>query len=351
MRTLPAALQTTLETDSMALAVLVKLTRPDGGIIALTTWGRDLIVNLDGGGAISYSPTQIEGISTFSAQINGAIDDSELTAGLETEFAADDIRRQFFAGTVVKVGYVVPTDLANPWLHRVYEIGRSQVEGARVRMELLGPERRLEAPVGRPLTANCPWDFGSAECGVNTDVTAWSSATAYALGAERKPVAGGKLWFRATVAGTSGGGEPAWAAGTVIDGGVTWTSFNARRIGGTVATVTGGGAFTASGINIAADWFAQGLVIWLSGDNAGEKQRIHSDGGAGAITQRFSCLDAILVGDTFTLVAGCRKRLSEDCVAKHQNAAVSSSRTLRFGGFQHLAPENVTASAPVDSET
>jgi hypothetical protein len=51
------------------------------------------------------------------------------------------------------------------------------------------------------------------------------------------------------------------------------------------------------------------------------------------------------IGDTFSALVGCRHRRVEDCVGKHHNAEASSSHTLRFGGFDFLAPEEVTLTA------
>lgn len=349
-RTVPAALQTKLASASMALAVLVKLIKPNGEVITLTTWDKPLAVNLDGDGTLTYVPQDIKEVTQFSASINAAIDDAELSVPVDDSFIADDIRRQFFAGTIVKVGYVDPGDLANPWLHRYYEVGQVQLNGAEAKFELLGPEKRLETPVNVPLTLNCRYQFGDADCGINLDVPVWEPNTTYNEGDEIQPGDGGKLWFYASSAGTGGVGTsgptaPTWAAGTVVDNDIVWTSFRARKVLGIVTAVTDARNFGANGIDIAEDYFAEGYIEWLYGRNTGEKQRIRFDSGDGSIIQHRPCLDVPEIGDTFYAVAGCRKRLTEDCVEKHDNANRSISRTLRFGGFPFLAPEQSGATA------
>lgn len=352
-RTVPAPLQATLSGSSMALAVLVKLERPDGFTVALTTWDKPLVVNLDGDGLITYEPRDIEGVTAFSASINAAIDDSELTVAVDDNFVADDIRRAFFNGTQVKIGYVDPSDLGNPWFHRQYEIGEVHTQGVKVRFELLGPEKRLEQPVGVPLTINCRYEFGSVECGLNLNVPVWEANTAYEIGDEVQPTDGGQLWYYATFtgteAGTSGPTEPAWSDSPTLDNDIVWTAFAARRVAGIVTAVTDARNFGADGIDVAPDYFAEGMIEWTYGLNTGEKQRIRSDSGTGSIIQHRPCLDLPAIGDTFYAVAGCRKRLSEDCVLKHHNAERSSSRTLRFGGFPFLAPESSGVNAPKEN--
>lgn len=56
--------------------------------------------------------------------------------------------------------------------------------------------------------------------------SAWTASTAIALNEYRRPVVANGRRYHASVAGTTGGSEPAWptaAGGTVVDGTVTWT--------------------------------------------------------------------------------------------------------------------------------
>lgn len=58
------------------------------------------------------------------------------------------------------------------------------------------------------------------------DDTDWIASTAYALDDRRAPITRNGHVYIVTTAGTSGLTEPAWpltAAGTIVDGGVTWT--------------------------------------------------------------------------------------------------------------------------------
>ncbi|MDZ4345364.1 MAG: hypothetical protein U1E51_23345 [Candidatus Binatia bacterium] len=64
--------------------------------------------------------------------------------------------------------------------------------------------------------------------GVLSNITAWSASATKALGAYVRPVAGldGRVIFKCTTAGTTGGSEPAWdttVGNTTSDGSVVWT--------------------------------------------------------------------------------------------------------------------------------
>lgn len=261
-RGIPAAMLTTIRTDAFKFALLCKIARVDGTVITMTTWGTSLDADLEGSGDIrTYMPADLRGISAFSAQLNAAIDDSDLDVSIDgTYFISDDIRRGFFNAAVITIGYVNPDNPTEAWLNRKYEMGQVKVEGISAKFELLGPEKRLETAIGRPLTLNCPWRFTDVNCGV--------------------------VAYHETA---------------------------------TVTAVTDGRTFTASGISIANDYFGEGDLLWLTGRNEGERHRIKTDNGSGLITQHFPCLDLPQIGDTFDATPGCRKRLAEDCVAKWSN--------------------------------
>lgn len=353
--TIPSALLTKMQSAAHTEAKLVKLVLADASVIGITSWDRDdLPCDIDGDGDVTYYRDKIASLSPISTQINAPADDLELTVMDDgATFSASLLRSNAFDGAVATVALVDPDDLANPVVVGTYDVGQTQVNGASLAIELIGIEKRLEQVVGVTLTSNCRHRFGDlATCGINTDVSAWQASHAYAVGDEVKPTAANAAgWFRATVAGTSAGTQPTWpGSGTVVDGTVTWTFFKARRRTGTVATVTDKRQFSASGIANGSDYFGEGNIVWLTGANAGTRFRVRSDSGAGALVLQIPTLKTIVAGDTFTAIAGCRHRLAEDCIAKHEQPASSQTRTLRYGGFPHLAPEDVTAVADSERE-
>jgi hypothetical protein len=128
--------------------------------------------------------------------------------------------------------------LANPWFYCTYDLGQSDIKGLVSRLEIMGPEKRLEQPVGVTLGANCYKSYGDLDCGIPTRANVWAATTAYVVEDLVKRLTGsGIFWFKATVAGTSAGTEPTWPTvlgNTVVDGTVTWKAIRARRLIGTV---------------------------------------------------------------------------------------------------------------------
>lgn len=103
---------------------------------------------------------------------------------------------------------------------------------------------------------------------------------------------------------------------------------------GTITSVSSTSVFTDSGRAEAADFFGAGTVQFTSGQNAGLKaQEVKSfASGVIAVHEAFHYLPAI--GDTYTLVRGCRKR-EVDC----QNrvvAGVPYNNILNFFGFTRI---------------
>lgn len=350
---IPGALLTKIQSAGHTETKLLKITLADGSVIGVTTWdAADLSCDIDGDGAVTYSRSSVVSASAMSFQINAPADDLELTVGDDgTTFSAAKLRSGAFDGAVAKLAIVDPGDLANPAWLGTFDVGQSQVNGGAISFELIGIEKRLEQTVGLTLTANCRHKFGDlVSCGINTDVSAWQASHAYVIGDEVKPTAANATgWFRVTVAGTSGGTEPTWpGSGTVTDGGVTWTRFRARRRTGAVSSVIDKRQFSATGITTATDFFGEGSIKWLTGANAAQSRRVRTDSGTGALALHIPMLKTIVIGDTFLAIVGCRHRLSEDCVTKHEQPLSTVNLRLNFGGFPYLAPEDVTA--VVDSE-
>lgn len=82
----------------------------------------------------------------------------------------------------------------------------------------------------------------------------------------------------------------------------------------TVTAVLDKQTFTATGATQGGDYFGEGIVTWLTGENAGVEQKVRAFT-SGIFTLVLPMVLTIQVGDTFTALRGCRKRLS-DCVAR-----------------------------------
>lgn len=92
----------------------------------------------------------------------------------------------------------------------------------------------------------------------------------------------------------------------------------------TVTAVASNYTFTASALTQAADYFGEGELTWTAGLNNGLSFKVKAFA-AGVVTLAEFAVYDIDIGDTFTIVAGCRKRHEEDCVGKFDNG-------LNYGG-------------------
>lgn len=84
------------------------------------------------------------------------------------------------------------------------------------------------------------------------------------------------------------------------------------------------------------DYLGEGMVTWTNGANTGLSQKVRTHTAAGVVTLVLPMVLPIAVGDQLTVVAGCRKRLMEDCKAKFGNV-------LNFQGEPHRpSPDELT---------
>ncbi len=92
---------------------------------------------------------------------------------------------------------------------------------------------------------------------------------------------------------------------------------------GSVTAVTSGTTWQDSARSEADDWFGAGVVTWLTGLNAGLRYDIKSHTGTTLETFE-AAYYGVTVGDTYSLVPGCRKRLV-DCRDKYNNILNSNA--------------------------
>ena len=89
-------------------------------------------------------------------------------------------------------------------------------------------------------------------------------------------------------------------------------------------------------------WFDEGEITFTSGANAGRTVKIKSFAG-GVFTLALPVFAPLAIGNSYTAVAGCRKRLAEDCRDKFDNV-------LNFVGEPHrMGVNSLTKSAATPS--
>lgn len=92
------------------------------------------------------------------------------------------------------------------------------------------------------------------------------------------------------------------------------------------------------------DYFGEGSITFTSGAAAGITAKVAEYNVDGTFRLALPLYVDIEVGDDYIAVAGCRKRLEEDCVPKFGNE-------LNFGGEpDRRGPDNVTKPAPIPED-
>lgn len=110
---------------------------------------------------------------------------------------------------------------------------------------------------------------------------------------------------------------------------------------GEVASVTSAYEFaiTGSDIETETDHYGEGSLTWLTGSNAGTPAAKIKSHEYGVIVLSEAAVFEIAEGDTFEIVAGCRKRWEEDCKGKFDNI-------LNFGGEKDKPTRDSLAALP-----
>lgn len=111
-------------------------------------------------------------------------------------------------------------------------------------------------------------------------------------------------------------------------------SLAALTVTGTLTHVTSASVIRDSSRGEASDWFGAGTFRMTSGPNVGMRPiEIKAYAANGTITLQEPLYFAPSPGDAYEMIAGCRKRRTEDCKNKHNNV-------VNFGGFPDLPPSS-----------
>lgn len=164
--------------------------------------------------------------------------------------------------------------------------GEVTVEGEHVVVELRDLRQFFQQKVGSISSRNCRYRVGDLKCGVDLD-----------------------------------------------------SSISPYTVSGTLTHVTSNRVFRDSARAEASDWFGEGTIRFLTGNNIGVSFKIRSYAANGTFTLALPVFSTVQVGDTYTAVVGCRGRFEDDCVTKFSNE-------LNFGGEPHRKGFNGVVSVP-----
>ena len=284
MHIIPPTLQAKLDSGATTLARCWRLTRRDGVVQGFTDHDRDIVFDAvthrAGAGLAASEATQGQGLAVAASEVFGALSDDTLNE--------DDLAAGHYDAADVEVWLV---DWSEPDVRMLLAkgvLGEVRREGLAFAAELRGLAHRLAEDTGRLYTATCSADLGDPRCTVDLD-------------------------------------DPAY------------------RGEGTILALTGTSAFTASGLGAFADgWFAAGRLQWTAGANAGlavEVKRHRKDASGVTLDLWQAMPQALSIGDTFTVTAGCDKRFAT-CRDRFTNG-------INFRGFPHIPGNDFILAYPV----
>lgn len=280
MKALPTALATHLARGTTTLAHLLKITRTDAQVFAFTSADADVIL-----AGVLYRSTPGLDVSSVVTAAGLAVDNLELsTLDDGSTFLKADVlggRWRNAAFTLARYNWASPSDGIDTLMAGT--VGEVRLLRGAIVAELRGLQQYLQQPVGAVTSKNCRARLGDALC-------------------------------------------------TLALGGFT--------VSGTVTSVASNQVFTDAAQAQATDWFTEGVLSFTSGLNSGLAQKVKGFASGGVFTLSLPMIQAVAVGDTFTVVAGCQKRLAEDCLGKFNNV-------LNFQGEPHLPGIDALVKAPL----
>jgi uncharacterized phage protein (TIGR02218 family) len=229
-------------------------------------------VTIDG---TTYDATQGLTISSLVNTEGLAVDNLELTTLDDgTVFTKTEVFGGIWKGASFVISRYITT---HPEYGVEYllagTLGEVRLTTGRVTIELRGLQQYLQQPVGSVTSATCRARLGDSHC-------------------------------------------------TVALGPLTKT--------GSLTTVTDRYTFRDSTRTEADDYFGEGIITFTSGACLGMSAKIRSYTSA---TKEFvltlGMITDLQVGDTYTAIAGCRKRFQEDCITRYSNG-------INFQGEPHM---------------
>jgi uncharacterized phage protein (TIGR02218 family) len=290
LKVLPAALQTHVALQTTSLAYGLKITREDGTIYGFTSHESDDEIS-----GVTYQASPGVDVSSIVSSAGLQVGNLELTTLDDGEvFTTEDIlghRWRNAAFTLFRYNWESLSDGVETLI--VGTLGEIEIRQSQLVIELRDLRQYLQHPVGSPSTKTCRYRLGDSRCTINLA-----------------------------------------------------TSPNTFTVTGSVTSVTSKQVFIDSSRSEAARWFEGGILTWTSGNNTGLSMPVKTFEDAQSPTVKqftlfFPMIQAIQVGDTYSVTAGCDKTL-ETCISKFSNQ-------LNFGGEPHRPMLDDLTQAPTTS--
>ncbi len=274
MKSLPANLATHVAGRTTSLATALLITRVDGTVFGFTSHDRDDVVS-----GVTYRANPGLAVTSIEIAASPAVGNLELTTLHDgTVFTTADVFNGVWrnaAFTLFRYNWASISDGIDTLLTGTF--GQVEIKLNAVVVELRDLRQYLQQPVGSASSKTCRYRLGS------TDKN---------------------------------------------NGGLCLKDLTTFTYTGTLTGVTSNQVFQDTARAEAVNWFDEGEITFTSGANNGISAKIKSHAADGTFTLALPLYGTVAVGDTYSVIAGCRKRLSEDCVTKFNNV-------LNFGGEPH----------------
>lgn len=268
MKTLSANLKAHLQGETLTICTLWKITRADAQVFGFTDASRDITYS-----GTTYLAATGHAPSNIATSSDMSVDNLEVSAVLDSaSITVADLQAGKWDFAQVEIMIVNYLSLADGHMMlRKGWIGNVQTGRTNFTAELRGMMQPLQQTIGRIYAPACDVALGSTKCGVT-------------LG--------------------------------------TYT------VTGSVTTATSYRQFTDTVRTEATGYFDGGLITWTAGANATYKMEVKTSTSSGVITLQQAMPNAIAIGDTYSLSAGCDKLLAT-CKTKFSNV-------VNFRGFPHV---------------
>ena len=264
--------------DVTTICTCWKATLVNGEVMGFTDHIRDLVIDgVNYRAASGHTPTSIVSNSSL------AVDNLEVQGVFDSEsITEDDIRSGLWDFAQVEIMQMNYQDLSQGSLRQhTGRLGEVRSGRGSFVAELRGLSQQMQQTMGVLYSPTCRADLGDAACGIDLAV---------------------------------------YSVNGSVNGSVTEAMqvANDRR------------SFIDTARTEAMSYFDNGKLTWLTGANAGLAMEVKT---YTAIDGKFmlylSMPYAIELGDTYTVVPGCKKRFKEDCQTKFVNA-------INFRGEPHV---------------
>ncbi len=331
------------------LAILIKITRTDGVILAVTNHDTDITylsqlysskANMDPSSIATNSTMSVDNLDMHGALLSVGITEADIESGL---WDNAEIRIYRVNWADLSMG---DEKLIRGWIGQI-SIGRNDFKN-----ELRSLAQKLQNSIGEIVSVNCKADLFDSRCKILEIEGTWkfSNTTVTSIVTSQRQ-------FAATALTQSGGSVVAVSGQSVTFNNNAPTYLGQNGVSSVIITPTmtsgidytldpntgiifilPGSTVVPAGSSVSGSvsynystsgFFEQGKILWTTGLNTGLMKEVKSFASGGVVLLQEAMPYTISVGDKFTIWAGCSKRYTEDCKTKFSNG-------INFRGFPKL---------------